>query len=292
MVLLRPMSYDDVPPVERLTATVFHGLDLANRRPGEPEPRLRPPERAGPWIDRMRHLVALDSPGCWVAEEDERVVGCVAALVRDGLWGLASFAVHPDWQGRGLGKQLLEVALAHGPWSAGIICSSSYPAAVHRYRAAGFEMVPAMACSGLVRRDAIAATPGLRTGGADDIELLDTIDRAARGFGHGADHEVIVAQLPLIVFERGGSRGYAYQFANGSPYLVAATDDSAARAVLWGALARATPDEPVQFSNVTTDQEWAVDVARSAGLDVRPYGYVAVQGMSVPAPYIPCGHFL
>jgi GNAT superfamily N-acetyltransferase len=286
------MTYDDVPPVERLTATVFHGLDLANRRPGEPEPRLRSPERAGPWVERMRHLVALDSPGCWVAEEDDRVVACVAALVREGLWGLSSFAVHPDQQGSGLGKRLLAAALAHGPWSAGIICSSSHPAAVRRYRAAGFEMVPAMACSGRVRREAIPVTPGLRAGGVADIELLNTIDRAARGFGRGADHEVIVAQLPLLVFEAGGSRGYAYHFPNGSPYLVAATDDGAARAALWGALAHATPDEAVEFSNVTADQEWAVDVARSAGLDVRPYGYLAVQGMPVPRPYVPCGHFL
>jgi len=286
------MSYDDVPAVERLTATAFYELSVATRRVDWPTPELRSPERAERWRDRLRHLVDNDAPGCWVAEQDGALVGCSVALLREGLWGLSSFAVRPDAQGGGIGKRLLDAALTHGPWSAGLICSSHDPKAVRRYRLAGFEIHPAMAIWGRVRRAAIPQLTHLRDGTAADVDLLDEIDRASRGFGHGVDHTVIVEQLPLVVIENRSSLGYAYLFPNGSPYLVAATDPVAARTALWGALARSTPDEPVDFSDVTAHQTWAIDVGLSAGLELHNHGYLAVHGMAVPTPYLPCGHFL
>ncbi len=97
------------------------------------------------------------------------------------------------------------------------------------------------------------------------------------------------AVVPLVVTEQGPSRGYAYPLPNGSPYLVAGTDPAAAQTALWGALAHSTPDQPVDFSDVTAHQTWAVDVGLSAGLELHNYGYVAVAGMAVPTPYLPWG---
>lgn len=285
------MSYDDVPAVERLTANSFYELSVTTRPASWPPPQRRSAERSEHWMDRLRHFVASDAPGCWVAEHGGRVVGCSVALLRDGLWGLASFAVDPGVQARGIGKALLEAALAHGPWSAGIICSSNDPKAVRRYRFAGFDLHPAMLAWGRVSRASLPALPEVRDGSAEDADLLDSIDRAARGFGRPNDHPLIIDQMRLAISEVGGSRGYAYFSTNGSPYLLAATDPDAAQRVLWGALAHSTADDPVDISNVTAHQTWAIDVALAARLELHTYGYVAVRGMQVPTPYLPSGSF-
>ena len=110
------------------------------------------------------------------------VVGCSVALLRDGMWGLSSFAVAPERQGRGIGRALLDAALAHGPWDAAMVCSTNDPRAVRRYRLAGFDIYPAMLVWGHVQRAALPAIAGLRQGAASDVELLDEIDRASRGY--------------------------------------------------------------------------------------------------------------
>lgn len=286
------MTYDDVPAVEQLTATAFHQLSVVTRPANWPAPERRSAERGERWKTRLRHFVQHDAPGCWVAEDDGELVGCAVALLRDGLWGLSSFAVAPHVQSKGFGKALLEAALGHGPWSAGIICASHDPKAVRRYRLAGFDLHPAMLAWGHVPRACLPSLPEVRDGTADDGELLDSIDRAARGFGRPLDHLLILDQMRLVVTEAGASRGYAYFTDSGAPYLLAATDTAAAQRTLWGALAHSRPDRPVDFSNITAHQTWAVDVALSARLEIHTYGYVAVRGMPVPAPYIPSGHFL
>lgn len=166
------------------------------------------------------------------------------------------------------------------------------PRAIRRYRLAGFEVHPAMLMWGYVQRATIPQLPGLRDGDAADIDLLDQIDRAARGFGHGVDHEAILSQLALVVVERGSARGYAYITPDGAPYLVAATDGEVAQAALWRALAHSTPDVAIHFSEITSHQSWAVDVGLQARLELHNHGYVAVRGMAAPWPYLPSGHFL
>ncbi len=70
-------------------------------------------------IGMRNHL--RESPHCsfWLAEETprfarHRAVGYVRSIVRDSVWSLTEFFVHPDFQGRGVGASLLEQALAEG----------------------------------------------------------------------------------------------------------------------------------------------------------------------------------
>jgi predicted N-acetyltransferase YhbS len=102
-VLIRPMTVDDVPSVERVTAAAFYELDVATRPADWPAPERRSAARVEPWRERMRHLLRHDADGCWVADDDGEVVGAAAALVREGMWGLSSFAVRPGLQARGVG---------------------------------------------------------------------------------------------------------------------------------------------------------------------------------------------
>lgn len=287
------MTLDDVPAVEDLTATAFYELDVATRPADWPAPERRSPQRAEDWRRRIGRLIGSDPEGCWVADDGKAVVGAAAALLRDGFWGLSTFAVRPRFQGRGLGRRLLDAALAYGDSAApGMICASHDPRAARRYRSAGFDLHPAMLLWGTVRRSAVPPLTDVREGRVDDFDLLDDIDRATRGYAHGIDHQAMLIDCELRIYERGRSRAYAYRHSTGGVYLLAATDVASAQTVLWATLADADPQAPIGFHNLTAAQQWAVDIGLAAGLELHNRGYLAVRSMEPPAPYIPSGHFL
>ena len=144
---IRPMRPDDVPAVERLTAEGFYDIDVRTRRPGWPEPTMRPGAKADSWRRRMHHLLAQDPGGCWVADDDTGVIGVAVALKRDLTWILATFVVRPGLQGRGVGRQLLDAALSYGDGCLrGMLAASEDPKAARRYRLADFTLHPAMSC--------------------------------------------------------------------------------------------------------------------------------------------------
>lgn len=107
---------------------------------------------------------------------------------------------------------------------------------------------PAVAPLGRTGRAALPSLPAVRLGSADDIDLLEAVDRKVRGASHGPDFPVMIEQFGLKVYDREGSRGYAVHLADGSPYLLAATDVTAAQAVLWGCLAESSEAEPAASS--------------------------------------------
>ncbi|MBA2445716.1 MAG: GNAT family N-acetyltransferase [Nocardioidaceae bacterium] len=290
---IRPMTLEDTPAVEELTAEAFHEHDVRTRPADWPVPHLRSASQAELRAARLRHLVARDPAGCWVAIDSEgAVVGAAAALLRDGLWGLSTYAVHPGVQARGIGKQLFRAALSYAPEGPGLICSSHDPRAVRRYRLGGFDIHPAMLMWGKVDRSTLPRLPHGREGGPNDIEFMDGIDREARGAGHGEDHEVMLSQFRLKIVETPRSRAYVYIRAEGGPYLLAATDEAAARKALWASLAESDAETPIDSHSITGHQAWAIDVGLAAGMQLHNRGYVATRAMAAPAPYIPSGHFL
>jgi len=103
------MREDDVVPVHDLSVAVFE--DLARRLHDSP-----PPHMGGAAAHlRLRHLLAIDPAGCWVAEaEDGSLAGVAVAIVREGVWGLSLLVVDPGVQSGGLGSALLRRSLAYG----------------------------------------------------------------------------------------------------------------------------------------------------------------------------------
>ncbi len=67
-----------------------------------------------PVASDARAGLASDPDGYFCAVEDGRIRGMVSALVRGRVWYLSMFFVLPGDQGRGLGRALLERALAYG----------------------------------------------------------------------------------------------------------------------------------------------------------------------------------
>ncbi|MEZ5097559.1 MAG: hypothetical protein R2731_16570 [Nocardioides sp.] len=95
-----------------------------------------------------------------------------------------------------------------------------------------------------------------------------------------------------MVTDRPAASGYAYVDASGAPVLLAATHRKAARALLWEALAGSDPEVPVEVTHVSGANQWALEVATAARLEIHPRGFLALRRMREPAPYLPHPTFL
>lgn len=290
-LIIRPAREDDLPAMARLTARSYYEVDARTFHRSWPDPQMRPPERDALWIHRTGRTLETDPEGCWVAEVDGRVVGCAVSRVRELMWILSSFAVEPGRQGQGIGQQLLLAAAHHGRGCLrGMFAASADPAAVRRYRLAGFTLHPQMFLTGTVDRSALPVVERVREGNAGDIDLMNSIDRQTRGAAHLGDHEVLLVQFRLLVTERSSGSGYAYVDGSGTPQLIAATSRRTASELMWEALA--STDGDVTVHHITAANEWAIDVGMEARLSLHQNGYLCLRGMKPPAPYLHHGSLL
>ena len=89
--------------------------------------------------DRTRHFLGTDPEGSWVAEDGGTIVGMSQSFVREDYWMLSQLGTVPGRQGRGVGRELLSLALSHGdPDSPGTIQCSRDPKAMALYTGFGF----------------------------------------------------------------------------------------------------------------------------------------------------------
>lgn len=280
------MRHGDVAAAESLSAQAFSALAL--RRAADEAPRRSDPRRAEAWQRRTRHLLATDPQGCWVVERDDVILGFATSLVRERTWILASYAVRPGLQGQGLGTQLLTAAAQHGRGCLrGMLNSSTDPAALRRYRAAGFRLYPQLVLSGPIERRLLPPVRHVRDGSDSDFDLMDSLDRRIRGSAHGPDHQLLIEQLRLLVTDRPAASGYAYVDRAGAPVLLAATHRKAAAALMWTALAESDPETSLEVRCVSAANDWALDVALAARLSIGQRGFLGLRGMREPAPYLP-----
>jgi GNAT superfamily N-acetyltransferase len=269
---IRPMRAGDVEAAFRMTQDAFSG---------GPPPEPRPPVR-------IAHLLDTDPGGCWVAD-DGALAGVAIGIVREGLWGLSLLVVRPDVQARGVGRALMEPALAHGAGTrGGLILSSTDPRAMRRYARAGFALRPCVAAAGTVDRSALPALCGAVRESAD-AEATAPFSRAVRGATHAPDVPAMLASGGALLRHE---RGFAVH-AGGTVKLLAALDDDAARALLWGCLAASGPGATVGVDFLTAGQDWAVEVCLAAGLALSPDGPLFARGDVGPLrPYVPSGAYL
>lgn len=243
------------------------------------------------WVRRTLHLLETDPGGCWVAEDTTGMVGMATSFVRDQTWCLASYAVRPGLQSRGIDKQLLASALHHGrSCLRGMISALSDPQAVRRYRQVGFSLHPQMFLTGTVDRAAIPIVEKVREGSVADTDLMDSIDRQVRQAAHGPDHQLMQGQWRWIVSDSTTGSGYAYLDADGRLELLAATNRRTAARLLWTALADGPVEQTVR--HLTAANEWAIDVGIEARLELHTSGYLALRGMKPPVPYVHNGALL
>ncbi len=94
---------------------------------------------------------------CWVMEQDEELVGYAILSAAAGEAHILNIAIHPERQGRGLGRQmmhfLIDTAREHGADTVFLEVRPSNRSAVHLYDSMGFNQVG-------LRRDYYPASVG------------------------------------------------------------------------------------------------------------------------------------
>lgn len=247
-------------------------------------------------LDRTRHFLGTDPGGSWVAEDEGVVIGMSQSFVREGYWMLSQLGTVPGRQGRGVGKELLRLALSHGDADGpGTIQCSRDPTAMALYTSFGFTLHPVVAAWGPMRPGGVTRPEEVGRYEPDqvtarELDVVDAIDRAVRGSARSIDIVAMLGQ-PGNRLLLCGDDGYAVAKDERIVTLGARTEE-AARLVLRTMLAEAPRGETIEVNWLTSAQQWAIGEIVRAGIDLQPFGPVMVRGMDgPPRPYIPSGGF-
>jgi GNAT superfamily N-acetyltransferase len=287
MVVLRAMTDSDVPAVADAWDRAFqamraiYGLPALEVTPAD-ELRLH---------NRIRHFLATDPDGSWVADDVGEIAGLSQSFVREGYWVLSLLATVPHFQRRGLGRELLQRAMtnadSHSPGS--IQCSRD-PAAMTLYASAGFSLHPAVIGWGTVRPGTVRVDPRVRHSDKRDLDTVDVVDRLVRGSARSVDITAMLNEPGnrLLLID---DRGYAVA-KDDRIVTLGARDEFAATALLKTALAEMSEGAVVQVNWLTANQQWAIRTLVDCGVELHPRGPMMVRGMTgPPTPYIPSGGY-
>jgi hypothetical protein len=157
------------------------------------------------------------------------------------------------------------------------------------YTSAGFSLHPAVIGYGHVSPGTVNRDPRVRHAGAQQVEVVDAVDRHVRGSARSVD---LVAMLKepgcrLLLLE---DRGYAVA-KDDRIVTLGARDEEAATALLETALAE-MGERKVEVNWLTAKQQWAIRTLVASGVELSPYGPMMVRGLSDPPfPYIPSGGY-
>lgn len=223
---LRPARREDLPACARIWRLAINDYIERLNQPPIPDDLASITTQYGHLLDTdpARFVVATRPD----AEEPtgERVVGLVAAIVRDPLWFLSMLFVLPEEQGIGLGRTLLERVLPEpgAGLCLGTAIDSAQPISMALYSQYGMlPRLPVLHLIGDVRRpaalaplpdgvtatafEAIAAGPPDGPGHRELSAIVEAIDRELLGFEHPQDHR----HLRVM-----GRRGFLYRDRDGA----------------------------------------------------------------------------
>ncbi|MFN2537070.1 MAG: hypothetical protein ABR549_02825 [Mycobacteriales bacterium] len=189
----------------------------------------------------------------------------------------------PGAQSKGLGRQLLDATLQTATDRSWILATTD-PAALRRYRRAGFDLVPCLTAKGSVDRSLLRVTSVTEGSWGEHGELVDDVTRKVRGAGLAEDLPYLERhQFRLFVADG----GFAILRPAGLASL-AATDPGTAAELLWTVLAEAPA--PIEIDWLAHDQQWAIDVCLDARLPLlKGEGHVFLRGQPPMSPYLPSG---
>jgi GNAT superfamily N-acetyltransferase len=254
-VQIRPTTAGDLPAqVDVFRAAIG---ELFRRHSFSP-----PDPPADAFIAQQRHLLQHDAERCHVADDGGRIVAFAAAFRRDETWYLASLFVHPEHQGRGIGRRLLEAAWGDARHRL-TIADAIQPVSTGLYARAGLiPAAPVLNLAGTARAPDVEPTvvPGTATPAG-----LEALDRAAYGFPRIPDHAFWGARARLTVWLREGEPvAYAYVSPQGRIGPLAGATPEAAAAALEAELGRRAGEHATLI--VPGSARELVEVALAGGL--------------------------
>ncbi|HEY5272388.1 MAG TPA: GNAT family N-acetyltransferase [Acidimicrobiales bacterium] len=285
-VALRNMTENDFAVANQVWRDAFA---TSTEFPSSPTPPTAAEHAAA--VARRAHLLRHDPGGSFVAVADGEVIGIAQAHLREGTFVLAMLAVAPDFQDLGIGQRLLSAALDYSSGAtAAYIFSSSDPRAIHRYVRAGFTLRPAVEITG---REPIAELDlghiRVSDGTPEDLEYVESIDRALRGSARGVDIAFwLEGGATLLLHEEAG---YAVLSANRLNALGAANESVAGN--LLAAVLSGHPDGVLRSASwIAGEQQWAIEQAARQRAKIEVHGAVMTRGIEhLPNPYLPNGLF-
>lgn len=255
---LRPATPADAPAIGALARDVFG--------PGPDRDPLAA-ER------RIAHILNGANPASAVVLDDtSAVIGATIVIDRGPLTILSLAIVREDWQGRGVGRALLDRFPAAVPGRNRVIMSSPDPKAMRRYAALGLSLRPTVSACGILRPRAVERPPfAVDTTPLAGRAQLDAIAGSprARAVPYAADVAMWDAQgdaLHLIDDRAAVIRG------GGVLRVAVARDPESGRLALRAALAAVPPGETVHLRHIREGQDWAVREVLAAGLALSPEG--------------------
>jgi GNAT superfamily N-acetyltransferase len=236
---------------------------------------------AGRWAATHRHLLLHDGERSYVAEEDHRVVGFTAAWVRDDCWFFSALFVDPEFQDRGIGRELLERAWDGAHHRRITITESIQPISTGLYASRGMLPITAvLELSGTPTAQPVSELDAVPPG----AEALRAIDLAAYGFDRRVDHEFWgrVTSYQTAWIRGGEAVAYSYR-QPGLVGPVAGRDPESAALALRAEFAR--DQDSVVNLQVPGTSTALIEVALAAGLRfVRDPGLLLLSPADSPPP--------
>jgi GNAT superfamily N-acetyltransferase len=207
------------------------------------------------------HLLAHDGERSFVAVAEGAVVGYSDAIVRGDTWFLSTLFIRERFQGRGIGRRLLELSWGDGYARRMTISSSIQPISNGLYAKHGLvPATPMLALAGEPRADA----PRGLDAAAPEPGAIATLDRAAYGFDRRVDHAFWSQTKAGTLWLRDGKPvAYSYRSDDGGIGPVAGADPEGAAAALQAELARS---DGLAWVHVPGSSRELVEAALAAGL--------------------------
>ena len=285
-VVYRPAKREDFLEMNNLIRAAFDGL-LKERGFWDISPfastRLPPLPPSGPfpWFELG---LKEDPDGFWVAEIGTVMAGFALSWVRGSLWFLAHLFVRPDYQGRDIGRNLMDRAMRHGKDSEIKIRALSTlaynPVSISLYSRYGiYPREPTYWMEGPsqnlkpVQNDAALASQRAENFQATRKTLTD-IDTSCIGYPREKNHEFLFS-LPTykcyIFSSHNEPVGYAYVSQNGRVGPAATKSQDSFASVVESSLAYAALEEKASSVslNATGSNEELMKLSFRFGMKIR-----------------------
>lgn len=272
---------DDVPAVSTVWADAVNAL---NQRHGFGKQPLNPV----PPNPFYAFALKEEPEGFWVAESTGEVIGYSLSWMRHSFWFLGMLFVLSAYQGKGVGRQLLDKALAYGsqtPIANRALITFAYnPTSISLYMRYGMyprEALYAMRGASANLRPAPGQAEAVdheRAGaGPESLEMLSQIDEHVLGFAREQHHRYLLAApgASCHVFRSGGAvHGYAYVWASGRVGPLAVTSPSRLVPVMNAALGLAVANNTDSVSIIV------------AGSNEQGVANALDRGMRIASPFV------